>query len=285
MKAEQAKKLADEALKQLAAELEQGPSDTMKNFLTAMSKFHRYSFGNIMLITLQRPDATHVAGFRTWRKFNRWVKKGEKGIVIMAPMAIHARPTDTETGNGSEENPVFVRFKAVHVFDVAQTDGEPLPEPASVNGDPGGLTEKLKAFVAAQGITLEHAATLGGADGVSSGTKIILRQGLEPAHEFHVLVHELAHETLHHQDGEPRPDKTVRETEAEAVAFIVSQAVGLDTNGAAADYIQLYRGNPEMLAASLTRIQQTAARIIEALDACQPSDSDGFRSRSITVAN
>jgi len=273
MKAEQAKKLADDALTKLAAELERGPSDTMTNFLTAMSKFHRYSFGNIMLITLQRPSATHVAGFRTWKKFNRWVKKGEKGIVIMAPMTIRSQSTETDTDGGSDENRAFVRFKAVYVFDVAQTEGEPLPEPACVRGDPGELSGKLKAFVAAEGITLEYAATLGGADGVSSSTKITLQQGLEPAHEFHVLVHELAHETLHHRDGEARPDKTVRETEAEAVAFVVSQAVGLDTNGAASDYIQLYRGNPETLAVSLTRIQQTAARIIEALGAAQPPDT------------
>lgn len=272
MKAEQAKKLADDALTKLAAELERGPSDTMTNFLTAMSKFHRYSFGNIMLITLQRPDATHVAGFRTWKKFRRWVKKGEKGILIMAPMAI--RPaTEIESVSVAEGSPVLIRFKAVYVFDVAQTEGEPLPEPACVRGDPGELTDRLKAFVAAQSITIEYAATLGGADGVSSGTKITLRQGLEPAHEFHVLVHELAHEMLHHQDGESRPDKTVRETEAEAVAFVVSQAVGLDTNGAASDYIQLYRGNPETLAASLTCIQQTAARIIEALDVADSFDA------------
>lgn len=273
MKAEQAKKLADDALTKLATELERGPSDTMKNFLSAMSRFHRYSFGNIMLITLQRPDATHVAGFRTWKKFNRWVKKGEKGIVIMAPMTIRSKSTDTDTDDGSDENRAFVRFKAVYVFDVAQTEGEPLPEPACVRGDPGELTDKLKAFVAAEGITLEYADMLGGADGVSSSTRITLQQGLEPAHEFHVLVHELAHETLHHRDGDARPKKTVRETEAEAVAFVVSQAMGLDTNGAASDYIQLYRGNPETLAASLTRIQQTAARIIEALAAAEPPDT------------
>ncbi len=275
MKAEQAKKLADDALTKLATELERGPSDTMKNFLAAMSRFHRYSFGNIMLITLQRPDATHVAGFRTWKKFNRWVKKGEKGIVIMAPMTIRSKSTDTgtDTDGGSDENRAFTRFKAVYVFDVAQTEGEPLPEPACVRGDPGELTDKLKAFVAAEGITLEYAATLGGADGVSSSTSITLQQGLEPAHEFHVLVHELAHETLHHRDRDARPERTVRETEAEAVAFVVSHAMELDTNGAASDYIQLYRGNPETLAASLTRIQQTAARIIEAIAAAQPPDT------------
>jgi len=100
MKAEQAKKLADDALANLAHALEHGPSDAMKNFLATMARFHRYSFTNAMLIAMQRPDATRVAGFQTWKSLGRFVKKGEKGIVIIAPMTVRARSID-----GADESP------------------------------------------------------------------------------------------------------------------------------------------------------------------------------------
>jgi len=262
MKAEQARKLADEALQQLDAALQQGRSDVLTAHLAMVAKFHRYSFGNIMLIATQRPDASRVAGFNTWKRLGRFVKKGEKGIVIIAPLTIRR---SADNGNPSDEDATILRFKAVRVFDVSQTGGEPLCEPPRVGGNPNGATDRLKAFVHERNITLEHAADLGSADGVSHGGRIVLREGLPPAEEFATLVHELAHELLHHGNGDERPPKTVRETEAEAVAFIVSQAIGLDTNTAASDYIQLYRGDADTLAASLDRIQRTATAIIQAV--------------------
>ncbi|MBI3411393.1 MAG: DUF1738 domain-containing protein [Planctomycetes bacterium] len=282
MKAEQAKKLADQALESLAAALEQGQSDAMKTFLAAVSRFYRYSFGNIMLIASQKPDATRVAGFQTWKSFGRYVKKGEKGIVIIAPMVIRPKG-DERSYEGEDDDRTILRFRAVYVFDVSQTDGAPLPEPASVSGDPTGYTERLKAFVAARGITLlylsdlDATVQLGHADGASYGGKIALRGDLPSAEAFSVLVHELAHEMLHRKDSGERPSKTVRETEAEAVAFIVSQAIGLDTNSASSDYIQLYAGNKDTLAASLDRIQRTAAEIIEAVSEQTASDTDDFQ--------
>lgn len=260
MKAEQAKKLADEALEQLNQALEQGKSENLTAYLAAMGRFYNYSFGNVMLIASQKPDATHVAGFKGWQKFSRFVKKGEKGIVIIAPMRIKAK----EQGENGEDASIL-RFRAAYVFDVSQTDGEPLPEFAHVGGNPNGHTDRLKDFVQQQGITLEYVETLYGADGVSKGGSIELVQGLEPAAEFSTLAHELAHEMLHKGDATQRPSKTVRETEAEAVAFVVCQAIGLDTNSAAADYIQLYAGDKATLAASLDRIQKTASAIIEAV--------------------
>ena len=257
MKAEQAKNIAEEALARLADALEAGRSETLVRYLATMARFHDYSFGNVMLIYTQKPDATHVAGFRAWKNLGRFVRKGEKGIAIIAPMLI--RPKDRD------DDKSFLRFKAVYVFDGSQTEGEPLPEFACVNGNPNGHTERLKALVASKGIALEYTDNLLGAHGRSSGGRIELRPGLSPAEEFSVLTHELAHEMLHKDDRRNGTSKTIRETEAEAVAFVVCQAIGLDTNTAAADYIQLYAGDKATLAESLDHIQKTAAEIITAI--------------------
>ena len=107
-----------------------------------MSRFHRYSWNNVLLISLQRASATHVAGFQTWRKFGRYVRKGEKGIVILAPLIGKKR---TEDDSDNEEKHLF-GFRAAYVFDVSQTEGEPLPEFATVQGDPAEHTAKLKGI-------------------------------------------------------------------------------------------------------------------------------------------
>lgn len=262
MKAEQAKQLADEALQNLAAALEQGKSEALTAYLATMSRFHSYSWGNVLLILSQMPTATRIAGFNAWRKFSRFVKKGEKGIVIIAPMLIKPRE---DVPSQPDQDRSFLRFKAVYVFDVSQTDGEPLPEFARVGGNPNGHTDRLKTLVAARGITLEHAETLGGASGRSLGGRIQVLSNLPAAEEFSVLTHELAHELLHRGERRQETSKTIRETEAEAVAFVVSKAIGLETGSASADYIQLYNGDKATLAESLDFIQQTAAEILAAV--------------------
>lgn len=261
-KGDQARQLTTEAIQKLAQALEAGKSDTLTAFLTAVARFHHYSFGNVMLIAAQRPDATHVAGFNAWRKLGRYVKKGEKGIVIIAPVPLR-RDTNT-TAADDETRDTGMRFKAAYVFDVSQTDGEPLPQLTRVTGDPGDYATRVKNLINSRGIALDYAEDLDGADGQSAGGRITVRLGLPPAEEFSVLVHEFAHEMLHHT-SEQRPPKTVRETEAEAVAFIVSEGVGLTTGTAAADYIQLYRGDVDTLTASLERIRETAVTILAAL--------------------
>lgn len=264
MKAEEAKKIADQALQSLTDALKNGKSEQLTRYLAMLARFHRYSFGNVLLILAQRPDASHVAGFGTWKQMGRFVRKGEKGIVIIAPMSI--RPKDDQADGTSEREQAkpILRFRGVYVFDVSQTDGQELPEPSRVSGDPLHHLAAVKELVRARGIALEHAELPAGTDGLSSGGRITVRSGLAPANEFSVIVHEFAHELLH--KGEQRPtSKTVRETEAEAVAFVVCQAIGLETGTAASDYIQLYDGKPETLAASLDRIQHTAADIIAAL--------------------
>lgn len=259
MKAEDAKKIADAALQQLNDSLKAGKSQELTRYLATMARFHRYSFGNVCLILSQRPDATHIAGFTAWKHMNRFVKKGEKGIIILAPMMI--RPKDDGAEAPDREAKPALRFRGVYVFDVSQTDGEPLPEIARVSGDPREHLDRLRSAIVADGITLEYGELAPHVEGESRGGTIVIKSGLAPANEFSVTVHELAHELLHR--GEERPkSKTVRETEAEAVAFVVCHAIGLDTGHAASDYIQLYQGDAETLGNSLGQIQRIAAEII-----------------------
>jgi len=261
MNADELKKLTTESLDHLSAALAEGHSERLSALLKTMAQFHRYSFHNVCLIGRQRPDATRVAGFHAWRKLGRFVRKGEKGIAILAPIVGRK---EADAGDGDSKT--VVGFRAAYVFDVAQTDGEPLPEPADAGGDPGATTDRLKGAMASHGIAVDYVQELGGALGTSSGGRIQVLTGLQPASEFMVLAHEFAHELLHHGDDRPGSRDT-RELEAEAVAFVVGHAVGLDITDAARDYIHLYRGDSTALAQSLDRIQRTASTILAALDA------------------
>jgi antirestriction protein ArdC len=263
---EKLRKMAEDALSRLYAELEAGHSDAMKNYLSAMGRFHRYSWGNVLLIASQKPSATQVAGFHTWHQLGRSVKKGEKGIMIFAPMLVKEREPSPAVQSGKAD-PAFrlAGFRSAYVFDIQQTDGQPLPQFATTTGDPEKFGEKLRSVVAGRGISVEYDPSIAPALGMSSGGRIRLQPGLPPAEEFSVLAHELAHEMLHHgKSASPLP-KVVRETQAEAVAFVVSSAVGLETNKAASDYIALYNGDKKTLAESLAVIQETAAKILEDL--------------------
>ena len=266
MTTDQAKSLSETALAQLMDALERGQSDALKIYLRTMSRFHRYSWGNILLIYSQRPDATQVAGFHAWLKLGRCVRKGEKGIAILAPMVGHKKSDDDLS---EDERTRLFGFRAAHVFDVSQTDGEALPVFATVHGDPLDYTDRLRQFVGAQGIALQYDARIAPARGMSSGGKITLLPDLPPGESFSVLAHEVAHELLHRGDRRHQTTHAIRETEAEAVAFVVSSAVGLDTNTASADYIQLHSGDKSTLAESLALIQQTAAMILQAI---QPAE-------------
>ncbi|MGE3109318.1 MAG: ArdC-like ssDNA-binding domain-containing protein [Phycisphaerales bacterium] len=261
MNAEQARKLTTESLQALAADLEAGRSESLTRYLSVMARFHRYSFGNCLLILCQRPTATQVAGFHAWLRLGRHVRRGERGIAIIAPMRITRR----QDADGDDKAATVLRFRVVYVFDVEQTDGDPLPELARAEGDPREATERLRAFVTARGVTLRYASDeLGGALGLTNGKEIIVREGLSAAEEFTTLAHEVAHTMLHF--GENRAgSRTVRELEAEAVSCVVSEAVGLSAREAARSYIQLYQGDADSLAASLERIQTAAAEILSAV--------------------
>lgn len=266
MNREDALKQSEQALEELADALAQGRSDTLVRYLDLLSRFHQYSFGNCMLIAIQRPDATHVAGFHRWKELDRFVRKGEKGIMILAPIVRRRKADDNSDDAGDdEETRAVCGFRAVHVFDVTQTDGAELPEFSRIEGDPGDKVQKLEAVVRDRGITLVYEQSLGGAEGRSEGGTIRLREGLPPAEQFAVLAHELGHELLHRTERRKETTRQIRELEAEAVAFVVSKAAGLNGINRSADYIQLYAGDKQRLLESLDHIQRVASSIIEEL--------------------
>jgi antirestriction protein ArdC len=252
----------------LIEQLEQGHSEGLTAYLTAMGKFHNYSFGNILEIARQKPDATRVAGLYAWNQLGRNVRKGEHGIRILAPVIGIRRKKDSEAEKDirTQNQGVLVGFRSAYVFDVSQTDGKELPELSSkVSGDVGERRERLIDFTIAQGIQLEFKESIAPALGVSYGGKIVLLPGQSTAEEFSTLVHELAHEMLHKAERRTVTTKVVRETEAEAIAFVVGQTIGLNNGRASADYIHLYHGNAALLTESLEVIQKASAVILSAL--------------------
>ena len=269
MKVEQAKQIASKAIEQLSQALERGHSETLRGHLAAMARFHRYSLRNIMLIASQKPSATHVAGFHAWHKLGRFVKKGEKGILILAPLIRKKAENNDETE--PDQSSTAFGFRAAYVFDVSQTDGQPLPELGSVNGDPREYRERLATFVADQRIALEYSDDIAPARGMSEGGKITLLPGQSPAEEFATLAHEVAHELMHKTERQSSTTKRIRETEAEAVAFVVCSAIGLETGSAAQDYIGLYGGDAKLLSKSLECVQRTATQILNAIGADESS--------------
>ena len=267
MKKEQAVELADKCLKELAASLEQGKTEVLETYLGALARFHHYSFGNMMMIVEQFPEASKVAGFHTWRKLGRWVKKGESGIAILAPM-IGRKRDEAESNDRTEpaqpdEKPVF-GFKAVYVFDISQTEGEDLPKLSEIRGSAKDHLLYLESVFHTLNIKLETRPLPDGTRGASMGGHVVVKEGLDPTMRFRILAHELAHEMLHsHVVGDDiRKNHSLIETEAEAVAFVVCKAHGVDTQSLSSEYIHLHQGDNKLLMGSLDRIQQTATRII-----------------------
>ena len=214
------------------------------------------------------PTATRVAGFWTWKNLGRSVNAGQKGIRILAPIVGVRRKKGEEAEKDitKQNERVLLGFRNAYVFDVSQTNGVDLPTMHEVNGDPGKNIDRLAAFLKGKGIQLVYNEKIAPALGMSYGGRIAILPGQSKAEEFSTLVHETAHEMLHKAERRTATTKTVRETEAEAVAFVVGKAVGLVTSTASADYIQLYHGNASLLAESLQVIQQTASVILAALE-------------------
>lgn len=272
---EEVRERTSAAFEELAAALEQGQSEQLTAYLQTLSRFHHYSFGNCMLIALQRPEATQVAGFRRWKQLGRYVKPGEKGIAILAPIARRI-PSDGEEATNEdakpdEESPTkpsrrVSGFKVAYVFDVSQTDGEALPEFASVSGDPGIRLQRLEAGVRFLGIQLLYEEIPGGALGMSENGTIRVLPTMSPAETFSVLAHELAHELLHWGERRKETTKTIRETEAEAVAFVVCHASGIESRTKSSDYIRLYSGDKELLQQSLEYIQRVSNAILSLIE-------------------
>ena len=269
-------------IKLLIEQLEAGHSEALTNYLTAMSRFHNYSFGNVLEIARQMPTATRVAGFWTWKNLGRSVNAGAKGIRILAPIVGVRRKKDKEAEKDitKQNERALLGFRNTYVFDISQTNGVDLPELREVSGDPGENIDRLAAFLKSQGIQLVYNEKIAPALGMSYGGRIAILPGRSKAEEFSTLVHEAAHEMMHKVERRTATTKTVRETEAEAVAFVVGKAIGLVTGSASADYINLYHGNASLLAESLEVVQQTANFILAALEppmeesAAEPQSGD-----------
>lgn len=275
MKSEEALKQTEAGIDELISALEQGRSGSLIQFLEFQARFHHYSFRNCLLIAVQNPAATYVAGFARWKQLDRHVRKGEKGLAILAPLVRKAKKDETSDGEEEvSESRTLRGFRTVFVFDVSQTEGNALPEFSRIHGDPGDKLRRLQSYVRDQGIGLTTVVSLGGAEGVSYGGRIEILENLDPAKEFAVTAHELAHELLHRTERRKETTRKIRELEAEAVAFVVSRAAGLDAKTHSADYIQLYSGDKEMLLQSLDHIQRVAAQIIAALELSENTEAD-----------
>jgi RNA polymerase sigma factor (sigma-70 family) len=264
---ETARKLAENALSRLASELEAGRTEALMNYLAAMSRLQRHSWSNVLLISAQRPDATRVAGFHSWHDLGRTIKEGEKGIVIFVPAEGRLEPNPAQT---QPQNDPFHQagFRAAYAFDVAQTEGRPLPEFAQASVDVWKCGEQLRALVAKRGIELQIDRSIEPARGVSSGGKIRLKPGLSPVEWVSVLTHELAHEMLHHRpEAAPQSREAFYAVEAEAagVAYVVARSLGIETPTDAAEFMAQYVRDKKAVAQTLAAIQETSAQILDEL--------------------
>lgn len=251
-----------------------------QRLLAVASRFHTYSVNNVLLICRQCPEATRVAGYRTWQSLGRQVRRGERGIAILAPCT-YARPDDDTTSADEQDEEkredggrarVLRGFKVVHVFDVAQTDGEPLPEaPASVlTGEaPTGLTDRLAALIRAQGYTVTFGPlppAFAGANGLTDHDRraVTVRDDLPGAQQAKTTAHELAHVLMH--GTRPRPPRPVVEVEAESVAFLVCASAGLPSDAYSFGYVATWaRGDTALVRATAERAIRCAREVIDAL--------------------
>jgi antirestriction protein ArdC len=256
MKSENIKNITNQAVEQLVEALNAGHSEALTRYLSAMAKFRTYSLLNVMLILKQCPNAGRVAGYRTWQSFGRQVRQGEKGIMILAPM-FRKRSNAPGEATTTEESSDVVRFRSVYVWDEQQTTGNDLPQIGSVTGDPSVYLERLEAFIRANGIALNYSADIAPAKGMAEKGKITVLPNLTPAESFATLVHECGHAELHFGARRADTTKRIRETEAEAVAYVVCTAIALETGSACADYVGLYGGDANVL---LEAIAQPFAR-------------------------
>jgi hypothetical protein len=259
-----AQEQVNKALVELASELAAGKSEKLLSYLKFLSRFTQYSFGNAFLIAIQRPDATLVAGRGSWEKVGRVVKEGEMPIGIFAPMTKAIHLLDMESDEDAEGERLL-GFKLVRVFDVSSTEGRPLAAFHSTLGDATYLVPSLERVISDADIRVVYESLPFGTNGWTDGETISVRQELGSAEKFRCLAHELAHCLLGHVGSRRKASKLVRETEAEAVAFVVCHAVGIDSRDRSRDYIHLWDGSTDTLMQSLTVIQRVAGRIIAEL--------------------
>ena len=231
-------------------------SAEMTKYLDFCAKFHHYSPSNIWLILLQYPTATFIAGFAAWKKMGRFVRKGEKAIKIIAPILYR------ENLDEKEPNQILRGFRIANVFDVSQTDGNPLPQTPNWKSPQKNaeLHKRLLGFAKGKGIQIHIKDLEGEAQGLSKGGCIVL----SPKAGIKTFFHEIAHELLH-QQRECHITKNQMELEAEAIAFVVSRHFGIEDLNSS-NYLILNGTSKEMFIDHMTRIKTTSAEIINALE-------------------
>lgn len=259
---------APASLQDTLARLEQAvgaihDSDSFRRYLDVQSRFHHYSAGNTLLILAQRPDATHVAGFATWRALGRTVRRGEKGIRILVPIR-RRREADAE-----DDPPLY--FRSGSVFDIAQTEGEPLPQievPVLAGEEGQAVYGRLHTLAHAEGLSIEHATgdldehTMGY---YQPGLKRIVVREAAPLQMAKTLAHELAHHFSAAKSSSPE-----NETIAEACAYVVCAHFGLDTGERSFPYVATWSRDPKILKGVMATIQQVSAAMIDQLEAAAP---------------
>jgi len=263
-----------EKLKQTLDKLESGvmeffTSDKYISYLQVMSKFHTYSANNQVLIAMQMPEATIVAGYNSWmRNFDRHVKRGEKSITILAPMKVKIKiDTDRRDADGKiiQEERETIKFRPVPVFDVSQTEGKPLPQIISeLTGDVSLYEQLLNAARQAAPYPIEIGSVEGSAKGWCNFTqeKIIIKEGMSEAQTLKTAFHETAHARIH--AGDTDKSREQKEVEAESIAYVVCSHFGLDTSDYSFGYVATWAGRQDinLLKQSMQTISQTAKSII-----------------------
>ena len=286
-------------VREITDKLEQGikelfESERFKEYLRTMSKFYHYSFSNTLLIAMQKPEATYVAGYTSWqRNFDRQVMKGEKGIKILAPAPYKAKeerekidpatqkPILDADGKPVTETVEVMRpaFKVVSVFDISQTDGKELPD--IIVDELSGSVENYAAFFEAlkqeSPVPIAFEDIPGGAKGYFSPleSRIAIQEGMSEIQTVKTAIHEIAHAKLHaiHPDEKTAPedkkDRHTKEVEAESVAYTVCQRYGIETSDYSFGYIAGWSSDKETkeLKGSLETIRKTAAEMIDSIDA------------------
>jgi len=262
-------------------------SEAWMAYLSAMSRFHRYSPTNVAMILAQRPGATQVAGFRTWQSMGRQVKKGAKGIAIWAP-CIYKQGTDQAEREGVDGEASEVKalggFRLAYVFDVADTDGDPLPEapeaarPTLLAGKaPQGMWDYLIGQVEKHGYTVELVSDLGGPNGRTTWADHLVEvatTGRDEAAQAKTLAHELAHVLCHGGIG-ASVCREVKEVEAESVAYLIGAAFGLDTTDYSLGYVTHWSaGDHRVVLATAKRVREAATAALCDLDGGTDVDRD-----------
>ena len=289
-----------EKLKEITDRLEQGitelfESERYREYLQVMSKFHNYSFNNTLLIAMQKPDASLVAGFSAWKNtFKRNVVKGEKGIKIIAPSPFKIKQ-EVEKIDPQTQQPVIGRdgkpvteekevtipaYKVVSVFDVSQTEGRELPNIGvdMLTGDVEQYRDFFAALEKTSPVPISFEEIAGGAHGYYhlEEKRIAIDEGMSEIQTLKTAIHEIAHAKLHDidlnapkEEQGDRPDRRTREVQAESVAYTVCQHYGLDTSDYSFGYVAGWSSGRELaeLKASLETIRSAAAEIINGIDA------------------